>query len=135
MREKDSSGIFRIMYLHIVLSEVVHGYGGGFYCLTCASTSPRAQPTREVKALVVNGCLSSDSLYAAQPGTAPPRVTAASRKSGLSKAVSLRKGETGALALVLAMFLETGVTPKADAARQEVATTRLKSFIVTRVSA
>lgn len=29
MREKDSSGIFRIMYLHIVLSEVVHGYGGG----------------------------------------------------------------------------------------------------------
>lgn len=34
------------------------------------------------------------------------------------------------MALALAMFLETGVTPKAEAARQEVATTRLKSFIV-----
>lgn len=96
---------------------------------TCASTSPRAQPTNEVIALVNKGFLSRASLYAAHPGTAPPRMTRASRKSGLLNAESLRKaGFAMGCAFVKA---GVGATPNARLTTAKEETKRMDvSFIV-----
>lgn len=65
-------------------------------------------------ALVNNGLSSRALLYAAHPGTAPPRATeVGSRNNGLLKAVSLRNAD--GLATMPVAFFNEGLllTPKA----------------------
>lgn len=83
---------------------------------TCASKSPSAQPTSDVNALVMSGFLSKASLYAAQPGTAPPRIFWTSRNNGLDDAFV--KAVVGGVFSTVAGLVATlvrvdGLTPKA----------------------
>ena len=94
---------------------------------TCAKKSPRAHPTREVNALAVKGVLSRASLYAAQPGTAPPLTWSGSRKRGLWEAASFWKAGLIAAALFLVGFGWKALTAK----REETRVRRDRSFIFT----
>jgi hypothetical protein len=104
--------------------------------LTCANKSPSAQPTREVKALAVNGWSSRALLYASQPGTAPPRtIRAGSRNSGLLTEASLVRKAGPAMEVVgrkTPAFVTEGfgVTPKALTAKVDETKRRLRSFMM-----
>ena len=89
---------------------------------TCANKSPRAQPTNDVIALVMSGFLSKASLYAAQPGTAPPRIFCTSRNSGLVDA--LVKAVVGGVVnseagLVATLVRVDGLTPNARTVKKD----------------
>jgi hypothetical protein len=94
---------------------------------TWAKRSPRNHPTREVHDLARSGWVSSASLYAAHPGTAPPLVKEASRKRGLTVAGAFCLSELETTSL-FATFLDT-VGPKACAVTQVAATRSVVSFI------
>ena len=103
----------------------------GVMAQPCAS-----QPTREVKALAVNGWSSRALLYASQPGTAPPRtIRAGSRNNGLLTDASLVRKAGPAMEVVgrkTPDFVTDGfgVTPKALTAKVEETKRRLRSFMV-----
>jgi hypothetical protein len=90
-------------------------------------------------ALATSGFFSSASLYAAHPGTAPPRVLVASRNRGLLKLLLLlegRKAEDGIMDLTVFEEVKPGdgLTPKAETTTQEETKRMLVSFIVVAVA-
>ena len=79
-------------------------------------------------ALVIKGLSSKALLYAAHPGTAPPRIRSGSRNKGLPIAWSLWKVD----GLTMAAFLVKAgseLTPKALTAKEKDKNRVVKSFI------
>ena len=96
---------------------------------TWTSKSPKNQPTSEVKAFVVMGFSSRALLYEAQPGTAPPRVKAGSRKRALVVEGDFVRREDVRAGLKLLDIEAWLLTPNAEVVKQVTDTSNDVSFI------